>query len=151
MIRRTHFLILAVAFLGCGGRSYKVAPVAGTVTLDGKPLAGVHVTFVPLGSKDNVNPGPGSHGLTDNSGHFELVTTTGELGAVVGKHQISIESPQEGETRSDQPDGAESEEMMRKRIERRETIPPRYNRDTEITFDVPPGGTKQANLDLSGK
>ena len=46
MSRRCYLLVLCVALAGCGSGKY--APVSGTVTLNGKALSGVMVTFQPL-------------------------------------------------------------------------------------------------------
>jgi hypothetical protein len=57
-------------FTGCGGST--VAPVSGRVILDGKPLAGIHVSFQPTGGGKEQNPGGGSYAITDDSGGFTL-------------------------------------------------------------------------------
>ena len=45
-------------FVGCGQNNDTIAPVAGVLTLDEKPLPNVEIVFAPIGSKDNPNPGP---------------------------------------------------------------------------------------------
>ncbi len=62
--------------------------VQGLVKLDGKPLTGVSVAFVP-----DFEPGikvPGSSGFTDDEGRFALTRDGGPAGAVVGKHRVVI-------------------------------------------------------------
>jgi hypothetical protein len=56
------------------------------VTLDGKPLDGIEVHFVPDGTKGTA--GPRAVGTTDGKGQFTL--TCGELGsgAIVGHHRV---------------------------------------------------------------
>lgn len=74
---------LSVA-LGCssGGSGPKLAAADGTVTFQGKPLAGATVMFVP----DN---GPIAMGVTDLEGKFTL--SSGSLrGAAVGPAKVSI-------------------------------------------------------------
>ena len=70
--------LLSVAWLalvaGCGGQEYPLAPVAGSVTLDGKPLANIHVTFLPQAKGKSRNAGPASCGVTDAEGRFILKT-----------------------------------------------------------------------------
>jgi hypothetical protein len=74
---------------GCGGSGTEnpaTYPVSGTVTLDGKAVAGATVTFVPEG-------GSGGHpagGTTDQSGQYTLTTFAGGDGAVPGKYQVKI-------------------------------------------------------------
>ncbi len=70
---------------GCGGDSVKVAPVEGTVKLDGKPIDKIMVEFWP------VSEGPRSFGETDAQGHFKLMTDDGKReGAAVGNHKIIL-------------------------------------------------------------
>jgi hypothetical protein len=152
MRRLIAALCVSVLALGCGREPYRLAPVAGTVAMDGKPLPNVHVSFVPLGTAENSNPGPGSRALTNAQGQFNLTTTTGRLGAVVGKHRVSIEAeqPAAASAAGEQSDGAESREAMLKRIQASlEAIPAKYNRESMLTFDVPPEGVKDAHFELN--
>ena len=76
-----------VTFLGCGGK-YKMAPVTGTITVDGNPLADATVSFTPqaVGTES-----PASTGKTDQAGKYSLsLVIDGTNGAVVGKHQVVI-------------------------------------------------------------
>jgi hypothetical protein len=87
----TSGLLIAtlVAAAGCQGEpSLRFAPVEGTVTRGGKPLAGVIVVF--WADSDAGTPGPCSSGPTDAAGHYELHTEQGEPGAVVGRHWVCI-------------------------------------------------------------
>jgi hypothetical protein len=71
--------------LGCGhGDRPPLGTVHGTVTLDGKPLAGAGVLFQP------VEPGRASAGVTDADGRYELVYIRRDKGAKVGAHLVKI-------------------------------------------------------------
>lgn len=148
MLRPIFVAGCMLSIAGCGGAGFKFAPVSGQVTMDGKPLPNVHVTFMPLGTTDSDVVGPGSHDLTDADGRFQLRTTTGIPGAVVGNHRISIEAAQEGET-GQQSDGAVSQESFQKRMEKVKSIPARYNRESKLNFDVPESGTSNARIELT--
>jgi hypothetical protein len=80
---------LAVA-AGCQSNNspYTFAPVEGTVSKDGKPLAGVLVVF--CGDADAGSQGPNSTGPTDSAGHYRLHTHQGVDGALVGRHRVCI-------------------------------------------------------------
>jgi hypothetical protein len=66
-------LILAAwgcfAFAGCGG--FKCVPVAGTLTLDGKPIPGYGIAFIPDTTKGNTEH-VGCFGLFDSQGRYQL-------------------------------------------------------------------------------
>ncbi len=151
MFRKVAIVTIAVSMAGCGRESFKLAPVSGSVAFEGKPLAKVHVTFMPLSSDENPNPGPGSRALTDSEGRFVMTTTTGRKGAVVGKHRVAIEAEQGGAaSNAEQSDGAESEDVMRKRVETSlNAIPARYNHQSTLSIDVPSEGLTDAHFELT--
>ena len=71
--------------VGCAkGDRPPLGGVHGTVTLDGKPLAGAIVTFEP------VEPGRISMGMTDDNGKYELIYIRDEKGAKAGAHRVQI-------------------------------------------------------------
>ncbi len=79
------FVLLASA--GCGGSN--LGQVAGTITLDGKPLANASVSFTPLNTTGGESPG--SSGVTDSNGKYSLsLVIAQDSGAVVGKHKVVI-------------------------------------------------------------
>lgn len=63
----------------------KTTPVEGTIKMDGTPLVGVRVEFVPEDGK-----APGSTGITDENGHYVLRTGDGREGALVGKSYVTL-------------------------------------------------------------
>jgi hypothetical protein len=132
------------ALIGCGP-PYKVAQISGRVTLDGKPLPKALVTFAPMGTKENHAPGPTAAGGTDEDGRYTVSIDQNRPGAVVGKCRIYITTVlSDPITVEDRDAGG-----PRKRIKDR--VPEKYNLKTELVFDVPEGGTDQANFDLKSK
>jgi hypothetical protein len=90
---RFHFVlcILMLGMTGCGGAAAtedlpKTAPVAGVVTLDGKPLVSATVTFVPKGATKGVE----CVGFTDDSGKYTLSQIRGAAGAPPGEYRVVI-------------------------------------------------------------
>jgi len=73
-----------LALVGCGGKPGPV-PVQGTVLLDGKPLEGATVSFVPEGGT-----GRSASGFTDKDGVFHLMTTNPNDGAVPGNYRVTV-------------------------------------------------------------
>lgn len=121
---------------GCG-TDYKVAPVSGRVTLDNQPLVGASVNFAPTdGSKEN-NVGAGSYGKTDADGRYTLkLIENDKAGAAVGRHKVSISLADQGDP------STEGSIVVDK-------VPDRYRgSETSLSFDVPPGGTKEADFQL---
>jgi hypothetical protein len=143
-MRARSLLGLAVVLaLGCGSK--KVAPVSGTVTLDGKPLVGASVTFQPIADEGSVVAGHASMGKTDASGKFTLEqTTTKKNGAIVGKHRVSISllTQEVGDHDARPPRGGWPVT---------DQVPEKYNMKTELTFEVPSGGTDKADFPLTSK
>ncbi|HID21363.1 MAG TPA: hypothetical protein EYP14_03065 [Planctomycetaceae bacterium] len=120
-------LAALVVVSGCGGGSDlpDLGRVSGTVTMDGKPLAGVVVTFEP------VDGGRASIGKTDDNGQYELGYDAENKGAVVGKHRVRITTPTEA------PDP-----------NFKDPIPAKYNSNTTLTEEVKPG-KNEINFELT--
>jgi hypothetical protein len=138
-------LVLAA---GCGGKG-SYAKVSGVVKLDGKPYPNAVVMFQPIGDEDHPYPGRGSSGITDDQGRFTLKTDQNVGGAIVGKHRVHIQSHRgnptgEVDPRYGSPDGTPS--TQRSRTEH-DPIPPEWVGGSH-EFEVPSGGTDQANFDI---
>lgn len=135
---RASFLlvILLPPLAGCGGDPYKVAPISGTVTLNGKPLANASVTFAPVATGGTIEPGPSSAGTTDADGRFtlELIGKDGR-GAVIGKHKVRISIREDADPANDDPVKVQQ-------------LPMKYNAKTTLEFDVPADGTDKADFNL---
>lgn len=77
-----------VAGVGCRGPGFDVAAVDGTVTVDGKPAAGLMIEFAPV-RRDDVQP-PLSYGLTDARGAYTARDRRGNPGVVVGAVRVTF-------------------------------------------------------------
>src|SRR5262245_14881626 len=77
-----------VLVVGCNSR-LNTASVAGPVTMDGKPLPNVVVSFQPTGAA--LNPGPGSNARTNEKGEYTLRMIGGGNGAVLGPHVVRVD------------------------------------------------------------
>jgi len=137
-MRRT-FRLLAIALpLVAGCSSGNVVPVSGRVTLNGQPVANVHVSFQPIATGSDHNPGGGSYAFTDADGRFTLRLVDGETpGAVVGRHRVEITPRNTDDDADRRGKGAAS------------GVPDRYNRNSELTFEVKRGGTDKADFLLT--
>jgi hypothetical protein len=137
---------LALSLSGCGKGGY--ASVSGVVTLDGKPARHVMVMFQPMASKDKPEPGRGSTTFTDEQGRFTLKTDDGKPGAAVGKHKVRISS-----VYSEKLKGYELWEpgVNEPTKSVADPIPPEWNSESNKEFEVPSGGTDQANFNIVTK
>src|SRR5262245_59243356 len=136
---RRSLLLAALLTAGCGGPT--VVSVSGQVTMDGKPLPGAHVTFQPVGGL-NQPPGSGSYAKTDADGRYTLrLIQPDRAGAVVGKHKVSI-SKRGGEASQQSDAGIKIPP---------DPVPAKYNRESTLEYEVPPGGTDKADFELTSK
>ena len=77
-------MLFLVVCCGCSGGKFKLYPVEGTVTQDGKPLMNALIEFHPQ------TEGGTSYGETDQSGRFTLEYCGGKKGAIAGKHLVRV-------------------------------------------------------------
>lgn len=119
---RSHFyLVTAIALLatavGCNSGK-PMGQVQGKVTLDGMPVKGLEVNFLP---KDPAL-GTTATGYTQTDGTYKLYYPGDQEGAPVGDYTVSIA-------------GGETSEETGARV----TVPAKYNAQTELARTVAPG------------
>jgi hypothetical protein len=114
-------VLVCAALLPAAVRAEPPAKVSGTVTLDGKPLAGATVTFEPV-----EKGGKKATGKTDENGAYVLTTSKAGDGALPGKYKVTVSV-----IRAD-----------------KELVPARYSdKDkTSLTVEVVP---KESQIDLN--
>jgi hypothetical protein len=105
---------MGLAIAGCGRSDLpELGRVRGTVTLDGKPLPNAAVGFYP------VSGGRQALAIIDNDGKYDLTFVRGANGAKTGINEVTVFWP----------DGSEPTA----------TIPAKYDKQSELKFDVKPG------------
>lgn len=85
--------IALVATAGCSQSPYEMAPVRGSVTVDGTPLTACQVMFAPRATERVADSGKPAIGWLDDEGKFELSTYSEGDGAVVGEHLVTLFGP----------------------------------------------------------
>ena len=105
-----------------------LAPVTGTVTMDGQPVTNATISFA------SESGGQVSFGGIDASGKYELRYSGPHKGAMIGPNTVSIS------TRTDNPVGPDW----------KDPIPAKYNKKTELKADVKPG-PNTIDFDLKSK
>lgn len=123
----------------CGGDG-TLAPVSGVVKLNGKPVADVEVLFQPATGDSAKSPGPSAFGVTGPDGRYTVkVIGEAKSGATVGKNHVLFSGRVPAEDFSE--DG-------KKRGKPAVSIPARYSNEAKMEFDVPRGGTNNADFEL---
>lgn len=108
----------------------ELGDVSGVITLDGKPLAGATVTFLPqIEDEELASRVASSVGMTDADGQYSLMYVKDVEGAAVGPHIVAVTLPL--------PNGAES-------------LPRKYNSASELTFEVK-SGNNDGSFELTSK
>lgn len=117
--------------LGCGPSGPEIARVEGTVTMDGKPVAGAMVLFVPIGGRP-------SGAETDANGRYVLeFGSAGRKGAIPGMNRVEINTARLAYEK----DGKNFPAV-------KESIPAQYNRHTNLEFNVEKGKKNTADFAL---
>ena len=83
-------MLSVLAAAGCSSAP-RLTEVNGVVLLDGKPLAGVRIEFIPEDSADRRLPF--SQAETDDNGRYELRCENTQPGAVIGQHKVIVRRP----------------------------------------------------------
>lgn len=138
-------LILALGAAACSGcgqagpdyASLGLCSVQGTVTLDGSPLEKALVLFE---HEDKTF----SCGLTDSSGHYELMFNSRQPGVLKGKKTVRIWSSRGipgaseagGGEEGAEPDAGGGEEAGKPASPAAERVPAKFNTKSELTATV---------------
>ena len=138
-------------------RGSSTTDVVGTVFLDGQPVEGAKVVFIPMKSIDDSGRVQNfSYATTDAEGEFALKRANGDPGAVTGRHRVIISK----RMKPDNPVGSGFDGILQDLLSASgksllwqspdELVPIIYNRQSSLTFDVD-ASLKQveANFDLS--
>lgn len=146
LIPRSGYLaVLALVpfFVGCGG--VRPVKVSGTLTLNGQPVEGATVQFVP------VDPGGRpALGLTKADGGFSLTTIEDQDGALPGQYKVVItynpplesSSAAPAQTTEQGMKAAMQAQAQAKKTKPKYVIPPAYTDATKtpLTQTIPASG-----------
>src|SRR5882757_10120812 len=84
-------VIVGIVLTGCSNSSRpRTYPVTGTVTSQGKPVAGAAITFVPTS-----NEGEATSAITDSEGKYALTTWQAGDGARPGEYRVKVSKQEE--------------------------------------------------------
>lgn len=142
-MHRMLLMVLSIAIYsltGCGSSGGEVE-ATGVVLMDGNPLDGALVRFIPAeGTK-----GAGGAGNTDSSGKFTISSPQGLKKILPGKYKVVV-----SKTNVRQP--KEGEKMVLIDSDIKELLPPIYsNQDRTILSYTVESPTKPIEIKLEGK
>ncbi len=141
--------LLGLLFLGgCGGDGRpQIVQVTGSVKVDGQPIEGAMVSFVPITDSKDAYKRP-SAGVTDASGSFTLGTYDKADGVPPGKYKVGI---QKRELMGELPKNFDEEQPERFNLKYKWATPRKYS-DPEtsgLEAEVTKTELKPASFDLS--
>lgn len=142
-------LVLAGCSKGKKGPTFDLTPVAGTVTLDGKPLADADLGFYLQGTAPQGYYGSGAK--TDAEGKYALKTGDA-LGAVPGQYKVTVSRLVGADGAAIVTEEGMDAEQLKMMGKVKESIPPKYNdlEQTELTITVDKGKAEGYDLQLTG-
>ncbi len=134
-------LATALVAAGCS-RGAPAEHIDGLVSLDGKPLADIRVTFQPQGSGQE--GGIGSSGVTDANGRFTLRRVDdGRDGAVQGMHSVTL-SDKLAESAAEDADAGPALKAPKSRI-------PAQYANARFPFQVKAGEKNEPKFELKSR
>lgn len=118
-------LLLSLLCAGCGkSEELPLAEVTGVITLDGKPVGGAGIEFIPQEPGKSV-----AYGRSDEDGHYRMHFGQSRTGAFVGRNLVRIYSDDRVTH-----DG--------RKYEGTELFPPKYNVKSEQYVEVVGGNNE---------
>lgn len=136
---RLFGILVVAALVGCGtsetGKTFKVTPVSGKVTMANQPLADAQVTLVYQGTPPKDYPGSGAK--TDAQGNFEILTGI-QKGVMAGKYLVLVSKMvgADGKPFVDDPNSGMDQGMMMAEGKVKDLIPPAFSDAGQATQTV---------------
>lgn len=149
---RSTFLLLAIGVAvgllnGCGSGDTRNLPATVTATgyvyLDGKPVEGAAVVFIP----ENIDTGYPAQAISNAQGYFELQAFDKKKGAVPGNYVVQVAKTVEIAMEGAQVQG-ESEDF--RAVTYKNVLPAKYANiaTSDLKQTIPDSGIKDIRLDL---
>lgn len=145
--RAAHFALIPLIAIvaGCGGGP-KLATASGIVTLDGKPLEGATLSFIPTPGNAVSTAGTDVSGP---DGNFQM-TYNGRAGLAPGKYKVVVSKTEDVASKGKEIPSVFAKASFEKGLmgATKETIPPQ-NFEREV--EVPDEGATDFALDFKSK
>jgi hypothetical protein len=134
---RYFILLFLLLCIGCGKSQSNVATIAGEVKLDGQPLEQGSIRFLPM---QGVEGSLASGEIV--KGRYQI---TGKAGPAIGWNRVEINGSRK--TGRMIPKPFPEQDMIDERVE---AVPPQFNTDSTLQFDVKPG-ENSADFEVTSK
>jgi len=133
-------LLVTGLCLGCGGSDETpefvkdLVPVTGTVTINGEPVAGATIRFIPPTGPDARQGAHEAIGITDAQGKYTLLTSAPRVthdqskGALPGEYKVVITRLLASDGKA-VPKGTTDADAMA--VGAKESLPPRYSDESK--------------------
>lgn len=130
--RKTIAILCFTCLTGCGD-GVKRAQINGTVTLQGKPLAGASVQFFP----EQGTEGEGAIGTADSEGKFTVISSRNrDAGVPPGKYKVRVSLMMDRKGNALPPDALQADFP-----DAREAIPAPFSTTTStLVVEIPEKG-----------
>ncbi len=153
LILGSVLILGAVVLAGCGPSYPSTIPVSGTITLQGKPVEGADVNFIPDAAQQGaVRFGTGR---TDAQGKYRLTSFQPNDGVTPGNYRVTVVMPPKAAPIMDASNpSAGYGQMMQQAAAGQanigEGIPVKYTNPatTDLKAEVTRGGQTEFNFDL---
>lgn len=138
------FFCSLLCFCGCGkpknpdGR----LDVSGKITLNGGPFEGAEVCNITMIPMDDTSTAPSSTTFNSKNGQFLF---TMQDGLKPGKHKVSITATALYDKKTKKPVTPETGELNEYRVQ---LVPPEFNKDSTIEFEVVQGQKNVFDYDI---
>jgi hypothetical protein len=125
---------------GCTKDNMNRTAIGGQVKLDHQPLEEGTIRFMPMqGTKGSMAAGP------IVKGQYRL---SGKNGAAIGWNRVEIHAMRKTGKKIQKPFPAPQHEMTDETVP---AIPPQYNTNSTLKFEVKPGDNKDVNFEVTSK
>jgi hypothetical protein len=126
-------MVIAAVSMGCGGDGLQRAPITGIVTVEGAPIAGASLQFIPKGA----TPGEGALGISNAEGKFEVISSRrGDEGIPPGEYTVMVSLLADPDGTPLAPDAMQADHPFAQ-----ETVPAPYSgMDSPLTVTITEAG-----------
>jgi hypothetical protein len=133
---------------GCNNNQLTgLVPAKGTLTFNGKPIAGASVTFNPVGQTRSAS------GITDAQGNFSMMTLVPNDGVYPGEYIVTVDKTEYRGEMHEELDKETKKRIVHDTREVIEHLPLKYAEanTTDLKVTIPDNGNTKLIFELTGE